>query len=123
MLSGLLAAVAGLVAKLGLDGSQISHLGFGPWYQTTLRLALAALTLLINALMITLYTKALSLSKTAIEASLVNTSANLVVTGLAGHFMFGELLTLRWWCGSLCIVVGGFIVNWENEEREGKKNK
>ena len=68
LLSGLLAACAGLVAKLGLDQDQLTNIQFWPVLIIFIRLGLVGLTLLLNCCMLTVYSKALSLSPTAAEA-------------------------------------------------------
>ena len=66
ILSGCLGALSGLLGKLGLDQSQLE--GFHGPANIALRIANIGGTLLLNSLMLTTYTKALSLSPTAAEA-------------------------------------------------------
>ena len=65
--SGVLAATAGLVAKLGLDESQLGALYSWPQLGLLIRASLFGLTLLLNCLMITIFSKSLALSTTAAE--------------------------------------------------------
>ena len=68
LFSGLLAACSGLVAKLGLDQEQLTDLQLWPVVVVSVRFGLVGLTLLLNCCMITVYSRALSLSPTAAEA-------------------------------------------------------
>ena len=67
MFSGL-CACSGLVAKLGLDQEQLTDLQLWPVVVVSVRFGLVGLTLLLNCCMITVYSRALSLSPTAAEA-------------------------------------------------------
>ena len=65
ILSGCLGALSGLLGKLGLDQSQLE--GFHGAANVALRIVTICGTLGVNCLMLTTYTKALSLSPTAAE--------------------------------------------------------
>ena len=68
VLSGLLAASAGLVAKLGLDQEQLTDTHISPALVIFIRCCLVSLTLVINCCMLTVFSRALALSPTAAEA-------------------------------------------------------
>ena len=68
LLSGLLAASAGLVAKLGLDQNQLTDTQLWPGLVLVIRLGLVGLTIALNCCMMTVYSRALALSPTAAEA-------------------------------------------------------
>lgn len=110
LLSGLLAASAGLLAKLGLDQDQLTDLHIWPVLVVSIRFGLVGLTLLLNCCMLTIYSRALSLSPTAAEASLLNTAANLVTTAAAGAAVLGEELSAQWWAGAVLIAAGSWLV-------------
>ena len=107
VLSGLVAALCGLVGKLGLDSqaTSISDLD-NRVLEVILRLLLILLTLLLNGAMITLYTKALSLASVAAEASLINTASNLCFTAIFSFVIFRESFSYQWMFGSVLVIAG-----------------
>ena len=107
VLSGLVAALCGLVGKLGLDSqaTSISDLD-NRVLEAILRLLLILLTLLLNGFMITLYTKALSLAGVAAEASLINTASNLCFTAIFSFVIFRESFSYQWMFGSVLVIAG-----------------
>ena len=105
--SGLLAALCGLVGKLGLDSqaSSISDLD-NRVLEALLRLLLVLSTLLLNCAMVTLYTKALSLASVAAEASLINTASNLCFTAVFSFVIFRETFSYQWLLGTVLVISG-----------------
>ncbi|KAA6407725.1 MAG: transcription initiation factor IIA small subunit [Lasallia pustulata] len=61
-----------------------------------------ALNLAFNGVMWTLFTKALTRSSSTMRVSIVNTSANFMLTALLGLMIFGEALPPLWWGGRRC---------------------
>ncbi|KAF8787088.1 Transmembrane protein 42 like protein [Argiope bruennichi] len=59
-----------------------------------------------NALMWTCFTKALRLSATTLEATIINTAANFLFTAVYGQVFFGETVTRLWWLGTALIMAG-----------------
>ena len=75
-----------------------------------LRALCFAFLLLSNAIMMNAFVK--SMAKTSsINATMINSSFNYFVTALCGFFLFGEKLSLQWWIGGFCILIGLYIVN------------
>ena len=68
VVSGLLAGMAGLLAKTGLDGSFLVTAGVPGWLVTAARAGLLGLTVLANMAMLATYTRAMGLCQTAVEA-------------------------------------------------------
>jgi len=119
LLSGLLACCAGLVAKLGLDTGQLPDILLPyPALLPLLRLSLVCLTLCLNCCMLTVYTRALALSPTAAEASLLNTGANLCCTALLGVAVLGEEVSAQWGAGAVLIVSGTYLVITDKDKTE-----
>lgn len=119
LLSGLLACCAGLVAKLGLDQEQLPDtLLPHPALLPLLRLCLVCLTLCLNCCMLTVYTRALALSPTAAEASLLNTGANLCCSAVLGVAVCGEVVSAQWGAGAVLIVAGTFLVITDKDKAE-----
>ena len=123
VLSGLVAALCGLVGKLGLDSqaTSISDLD-SKVLEAILRLLLILLTLLLNGAMITLYTKALSLASVAAEASLINTASNLCFTAIFSFVIFRESFSYQWMFGSV-LVIAGVTLTMSKEQEVGDVNK
>ena len=123
VLSGLVAALCGLVGKLGLDSqaTSISDLD-SRVLEAILRLLLILLTLLLNGAMITLYTKALSLASVAAEASLINTASNLCFTAIFSFVIFRESFSYQWMFGSV-LVIAGVTLTMSKEQEIGDVNK
>ena len=123
VLSGLVAALCGLVGKLGLDSqaTSISDLD-NRVLEAILRLLLILLTLLLNGAMITLYTKALSLASVAAEASLINTASNLCFTAIFSFVIFRESFSYQWMFGSV-LVIAGVTLTMSKEQEIGDVNK
>ena len=123
VLSGLVAALCGLVGKLGLDSqaTSISDLD-NRVLEAILRLLLILLTLLLNGVMITLYTKALSLAGVAAEASLINTASNLCFTAIFSFVIFRESFSYQWMFGSV-LVVAGVTLTMSKEQEITDTNK
>ncbi len=89
--------------------------------------------MLFNAIMWTLFTRALTLSSSTVRVSVINTSANFVVTALLGGGVFGEelpgmisvMLIVRvddadwdvglWWLGAGLLVTGSVIIGRRDE--------
>ena len=118
VLSGLVAALCGLVGKLGLDSqaTSISDLD-SKVLETILRLLLILSTLLLNGVMITFYTKALTLASVAAEASLINTASNLCFTAIFSFLIFRESFSYQWMFGSV-LVIAGVTLTMTKEQQE-----
>lgn len=85
-----------------------------------------ALFLLLNVmctvLMIGLYTRSMHHLSTT-EATIINSSANLIFTALFGTILFQERLSLRWYMGSILITVGvAVIMTGEKKKRTTRTN-
>ncbi|KAL1925387.1 uncharacterized protein VTP21DRAFT_270 [Calcarisporiella thermophila] len=72
----------------------------------TARAACFAMMCACNAFMWTLFTKALNLSASSINVTVLNSTANFCSTALLGHLLFNEPLALKWWFGASLIITG-----------------
>ncbi|EON61019.1 hypothetical protein W97_00229 [Coniosporium apollinis CBS 100218] len=79
-----------------------------------------ALNLLFNAIMWALFTRALTLASSTVRVSIINTSANFMLTAVLGALIFSETLPGLWWVGAGMLVVGSVVIG-GREEGEGKK--
>ena len=117
VVSGLLAALCGLVGKLGLDSQATSIADLDSRVlEAILRLMLVLSTLLLNGAMVTLYTKALSLASVAAEASLMNTASNLCFTAIFSFVIFRETFSYQWMLGSVLVILGVTLSMTEDRE-------
>jgi len=123
--AGALAAAGGLLAKLALDQQivqdQLEHLHLHPHLLLLFRALLFLLTLLTNLCMVAVYSRALATSPTSAEASLVCTSSNLGLTGLASLLLLGEPVSLPWALGAALTVAGSYLVATEAAKQEVKE--
>ena len=120
VISGVLAAVSGLVGKLGLDT------GHGVTLDTDttgylVRALLLTLTLVINSCMITVYTRSLSLSTSGAVASVLNTAANMVTSAVMSVVIFGEQLSWQWTLGAVLIMTGVSLLIFDDDNENCDK--
>jgi drug/metabolite transporter (DMT)-like permease len=69
-----------------------------------------ALNLAFNAVMWGLFTRALTLASSTVRVSIINTSANFIVTAVLGALIFNEKLPGMWWLGAAMLVTGSVII-------------
>ncbi|XP_014672651.1 PREDICTED: transmembrane protein 42-like isoform X2 [Priapulus caudatus] len=69
------------------------------------------LVFLLNAVMWTVFTKALRLSPTTLSATITNLASNLFFTALTGRLLFGETLGATWFVGAGLIVTGVALIH------------
>ena len=73
------------------------------------------LNLLFNAIMWSLFTTALARGTSTTQVSIMNTSANFIITALMGYFIFSESLPGLWWVGAAFLVAGNVIIGRKDE--------
>jgi len=71
--------------------------------------------LLFNAIMWGLFTRALTLASSTVRVSIINTSANFIVTAILGFIIFSESLPGLWWLGAVMLVTGSVIIGMREE--------
>ncbi|KAI4129489.1 MAG: hypothetical protein LQ338_002206 [Usnochroma carphineum] len=81
------------------------------------------LNLAFNALMWALFTSALTRASSTTRVSIVNTSANFLLTALLGLAVFSEKLPGMWWVGAGLLVVGNVVIGAKREEDGQGKGK
>ncbi|XP_064466791.1 uncharacterized protein LOC135377940 [Ornithodoros turicata] len=126
LISGFLAALASLCGKFSMTADETQNLCeilSSNWFSngsshyfcdrmvTTLRLSFFTLMITCNAVMWTLFTKALRLCTTTLEATVTNTASNFFSTAIFGQTLFGERLTLLWWLGTVLILFGLLLMH------------
>ncbi|KAK8028593.1 hypothetical protein PG991_005649 [Apiospora marii] len=123
--SGACAAFNGVFAKLTTNNftTQIAQavsgvLGLSDLEQPIeyiVRAAFFGLNLVFNGVMWTLFTKALARGSSTTQVSIMNTSANFVITAVLGFAIFAESLPPLWWLGAAMLVAGNVIIGRKDE--------
>ncbi|XP_037558817.1 transmembrane protein 42-like [Dermacentor silvarum] len=131
LLSGFLAALASLCGKLSMasgETASVCQVVFSHWVSgpsahylcenliTVIRVVFFFLMIACNAVMWTVFTKALRLCTTTLEAAVTNTASNFFFTAIFGQTLFGEQLTLLWWLGTVMILFGLLLMHQANVE-------
>jgi hypothetical protein len=62
-----------------------------------------------------LFTRALTLASSTVRVSIINTSANFMVTAVLGALIFGEKLPGVWWLGAAMLATGSVIIGMREE--------
>lgn len=78
------------------------------------------LNLLFNAIMWALFTRALTLASSTVRVSIINTSANFVLTALLGALIFAESLPGIWWLGAAMLVAGSVVIGRRDDGADGE---
>lgn len=65
-----------------------------------------------------LFTKALTLASSTVRVSIINTSANFMLTAVLGWIIFAESLPGLWWLGAALLVAGSVIIGRREEGKE-----
>ncbi|KAF9694701.1 hypothetical protein EKO04_007493 [Ascochyta lentis] len=81
---------------------------------TTLQ-AFFGMNLLFNAIMWGLFTRALTLASSTVRVSVINTSANFMITAVLSALIFSESLPALWWLGAAMLVAGSVIIGMREE--------
>ena len=69
-----------------------------------------------NVFMWRCYSKALSLSSTSIQPTIVTKTSNFLLSALAGFFLFAEPINSTWLLGFLLIVIGVYLISTEHDQ-------
>ncbi|KAK0277848.1 hypothetical protein LTR35_009684 [Friedmanniomyces endolithicus] len=126
--SGGCAALNGVFAKLTTTqltttwATGISHLfGFDEpsrFIELLVRGFFFLMNLAFNAVMWGLFTRALTLASSTVRVSIINTSANFMLTAVLGAVIFRESLPGLWWLGASLLVAGSVIIGRREEGKE-----
>ncbi|KAH7370354.1 hypothetical protein BKA65DRAFT_15526 [Rhexocercosporidium sp. MPI-PUGE-AT-0058] len=125
--SGGCAAFNGVFAKLTTTELTTS---FATWVANTIglgsveggvevvvRAIFFGLNLIFNGIMWTLFTKALARGTSTTQVSILNTSANFMITAVMGWLIFSESLPPLWFLGAALLVAGNVIIGRRERER------
>ncbi|CAK7262904.1 hypothetical protein SEPCBS57363_000288 [Sporothrix epigloea] len=123
--SGACAAMNGVFAKLTTTEltTRLSHVvarivgldAAGAAVEVVVRGTFFVLNLVFNGVMWTLFTRALKAGHSATQVSIMNTSANFVLTALLGLVIFSESLPPLWWAGAALLVAGNVVIGRKDE--------
>ena len=67
-----------------------------------------------------LFTRALTAHSSATQVSILNTSANFLVTAVLGVLVFAERLGALWVVGAACLVVGNVVIGRKASKEKGE---
>ncbi|KAI0161808.1 hypothetical protein GGR52DRAFT_561222 [Hypoxylon sp. FL1284] len=127
--SGACAAFNGVFAKLTTNELS-THIARGisgffgltdleRFVEVVVRAGFFGLNLAFNGVMWTLFTQALARGHSTTQVSIMNTSANFVLTALFGLAIFAESLPPLWWAGAALLVAGNVVIGRGKQENEG----
>ena len=69
-----------------------------------------------------LFTRALTLASSTVRVSVINTSANFMITAILGLLIFSESLPGLWWLGAASLVAGSVIIGRREEGTKKEEN-
>ena len=76
------------------------------------------MNLAFNGVMWGLFTRALTLASSTVRVSVINTSANFMLTAVLGAIIFSEQLPGLWWLGASMLVAGSVIIGRREEGKD-----
>ena len=65
-----------------------------------------------------LFTTALARGTSTTQVSIMNTSANFILTAFMGSIIFSEALPPMWWAGAALLVAGNVIIGRKDESND-----
>ncbi|RMC05325.1 hypothetical protein DUI87_18514 [Hirundo rustica rustica] len=93
------------LVKLKKDNAKLTEL------PVLLRFSCVGLVFVCNAVMWTVFTKALRLSSSSAAASVTTTASNFISSAILGKLLFGETWTPLWWVGLATTVCGLMLLH------------
>lgn len=108
------------------SASLASTFGLNPssqFFEYALRALFFGLNLVFNAIMWGLFTRALTLASSTVRVSIINTSANFMITAVMSALVFEEKLPGLWWLGAAMLVAGSVIVGMREEGETGEEER
>ncbi|CAM9143508.1 unnamed protein product [Ascophyllum nodosum] len=132
--SGVLACLASVLGKVAFDGESPLHLlarsschhhfaGWGGCNMVGLGVQGVSLAgmFLVNAVMLSMYLKALEISGSTV-ATVTNCATNFLLSGVLGRMLFGEHLSFLWFCGASLVVSGVMLVVVGTSDKTSRKD-
>uniref|UniRef100_A0AAV2MBG1 EamA domain-containing protein n=1 Tax=Knipowitschia caucasica TaxID=637954 RepID=A0AAV2MBG1_KNICA len=97
------------------------------WLDVPLRVLCGGLLFVCNAVMWTLFSKALRLSSSSARATVTTTASNFITSAVFGHFIFEETQDTLWWIGLSLTLCGLLLLHGSTppslQENEDKKDQ
>jgi hypothetical protein len=59
----------------------------------------------------------------SVTATVINSAVNYFSSALVGQLLFGETLSLKWWCGSSLILLGLFVIIRKDNPKEKEQKE
>uniref|UniRef100_A0A1A8D174 Transmembrane protein 42 n=1 Tax=Nothobranchius kadleci TaxID=1051664 RepID=A0A1A8D174_NOTKA len=123
LFAGFLGAAASLSAKLSLGPAYLQEMcdsalrGWSEgasvcgWMHVPLRFSCGGLLLCCNAVMWTMFSKALRHASSSAGATVTTTASNFICSGLLGRLVFRETHTSLWWAGISLTLCGLMVLH------------
>jgi len=103
----------------GISACLASVFGKLTFSQTTFTSILTIIYIILfifsNVFMWRCYSKALSLSSTSIQPTIVTKTSNFLLSALVGFFFFFEPINFIWLSGFLLILIGVYLISTKND--------
>ncbi len=106
ILAGISACLASVFGKLTFSQARFTSI---------LTIVYIILFLFSNVFMWRCYSKALSLSTTSIQPTIVTKTTNFLLSALVGFLFFFEPINFTWLLGFLFILIGVYLISTKNE--------
>jgi len=108
ILAGLSACLASVFGKLTFSQST---------FASVLTILYVLLFVFANVFMWRCYSKALSLSTTSIQPTIVTKTSNFLLSALIGFVVFSESINFLWILGFLLILFGVYLISTKNVDK------
>ncbi|XP_057654014.1 transmembrane protein 42 [Diorhabda carinulata] len=115
------AFISGIFAATGSAFGKLSGLSIWEGY-FLLRISFFALMLITNTTSLTFFVKALQ-QTASINATLITSATNYIVTALVGFILFNETTSLYWWSGISLILIGLVLIVSNTTEQRTTRNE
>lgn len=131
VVSGCLASIAAVFGKLAVSNDELDTMlslvthrinNFGVVFYV-IKVIMIIIMVLVNMVMWTTFTKALNHCKTTIEATVLNTASNFLLTAAIGATLFDENVNFLWFLGLIMITVGLVMIKMGEEMSRNRKRK
>jgi len=106
ILAGISACLASVFGKLTFSQ---------PTFTSILTIVYIILFIFSNVFMWRCYSKALSLSTTSIQPTIITKTSNFLLSALVGFIFFFEPINFIWLIGFLLILIGVYLISTKNE--------
>jgi len=106
ILAGISACLASVFGKLTFSQ---------PTFTSILTIIYIILFIFSNVFMWRCYSKALSLSTTSIQPTIITKTSNFLLSALVGFIFFFEPINFIWLIGFLLILIGVYLISTKNE--------